>query len=145
MIAVDTNILVYAVREDSPWHAPALASIRALAEGAALWAIPWPCVHEFLAIVTHPRVYKPPTPLADALLQVDYWMESPSLRLIGENPGYWDRLKAVLSAGKIAGPLVHDARVSAICHATGVREIWTADRDYSRFSGIRVRNPLVSR
>ena len=145
MIAVESNILVYAVREDSPWHEQALACVRGLAEGAALWSIPWPCIHEFLAIVTHPRIYKPATPLADAILQVDYWMESPTLRLIGENPGYWNHLKMVLSAAKIAGPMVHDARIAAICRAAGVSELWTADRDFSRFSGMPVRNPLATR
>jgi toxin-antitoxin system PIN domain toxin len=145
MIAVDTNILVYSVRQDSPWHEAALACVRRLAEAPAAWAIPWPCVHEFLAVVTHPRIYRPPTPPAGAALQVDYWMESPSLRLIGEGPGYWDHLKSLLAAGKAVGPLVHDARVGAICRASGVSEIWTADRDYSRFPGILVRNPLAAR
>ena len=143
MIALDTTILVYSVRQDSPWHGAALACVRRLAEGAATWVIPWPCVHEYLAVVTHPKICRPPTPLRDAALQVDYWMESPSLRLIGEGPGYWEHLKPLLEAGKVAGPLVHDARVAAICRASGVREIWTADRDYSRLPGIIVRNPLL--
>ena len=145
MIAVETNILVYSVRQDSPRHAAALACVRRLAEAAATWAIPWPCVHEYLAVVTHPRIYKPPTPLADAMLQAGYWMESPSLRLIGEGPGHWEHLQSMLAAGKAIGPLVHDARVAAICRACGVTELWTADRDYSRFAGILVRNPLVDR
>lgn len=144
MIAVDTNILVYSVRQDSLWHEAALACVRRLAETPAAWAIPWPCVHEYLAVVTHPKIYRPPTPPADAVLQVDYWMESPSLRLIGEGPGYWDHLKSLLAAGKVAGPLVHDTRVAAICRASGVSEIWAADRDYSRFPGVIVRNPLVA-
>jgi toxin-antitoxin system PIN domain toxin len=144
MIALDTNILVYSVREDSPWHEAALSCVRRLAEGGAMWAIPWPCIHEFLAIVTHPRIYRPPTPLRDAVLQVDWWAESPTLRLIGEGPGYWEHLKAVLAAGKAVGPLVHDARVAAMCRSCGVTEIWTADRDYSRFPGILVRNPLAA-
>jgi toxin-antitoxin system PIN domain toxin len=143
MIAIDTNILVYSVREDSPWHAAALATIRRVAEGSGPWAIPWPCVHEFVAVITHPRIYKPPTPLRDAILQVDYWMESPALRLLGEGPGYWDHLKPMLLAGKMVGPLVHDTRVAAICRSAGVREIWTVDRDYSRFSNLPVRNPLL--
>ena len=143
MIAVDTNILVYSVREDSPWHTAALAAVRSLAEGDPTWAIPWPCIHEFLAVVTHPRIYRPPTKLADAALQVDYWMDSPGLRLLGEAPGYWEHLKPLLAAGKAAGALVHDARVAAICRANGVREIWTADRDYTRFPGLRLSNPLI--
>lgn len=143
MIALDTNILVYSVREDSPWHEPALQCIRNLAEGPALWSIPWPCVHEFLAVVTHPRIYRPPTALRDAVLQVDYWFESPTLRVIGEVPGYWEHLKASLMSGKAIGPLIHDGRVAAICRVHGITEIWSADRDYSRFEGICVRNPLL--
>src|SRR5229473_8418227 len=84
VIALDTNILVYAHREDSPFHEAAFLRLAELAEGAATWAIPWPCVHEFVAIVTHPRIYAPPTPLARALDQVDAWVESPTLVLLAE-------------------------------------------------------------
>jgi predicted nucleic acid-binding protein len=76
VIALDTNILVYAHREDSPFHEAAFRRVAELAEGPAIWAIAWPCLHEFLEIVTHPRVYAPPTPLARALDQVDAWLES---------------------------------------------------------------------
>jgi hypothetical protein len=115
-----------------------------VAEGSALWAIAWPCIHEFLAVVTHPKIYKPPTSLQDAVQQVDYWMESPTIRIVSETPDYWEHLKSTLMPGKVTGPLIHDAHVAAICKAAGVREIWTADRDYSRFAGIPVRNPLIS-
>ena len=144
MIAVDTNLLVYAHREDSPWHAAAYARVAELAEGRDPWAIPWPCVHEFLAIVTHPRIYAPPTPLANALDQVDAWLESPSVALLAESEGYWPELKALLHDGQIAGPQVHDARVAALCRLHGVRELWTADRDFGRFGGLAFRNPLVA-
>lgn len=145
MVAVDSNILVYAHREDSSWHAAALDCVRSLAEGRAPWAIPWPCLHEFLAISTHPRIYAPPTPLELAVGQVDAWLESPSLVLIGEDASYWPRLRALVSAGRIAGPRVHDARVAAICLQHGVEELWTIDRDFSRFPVLRVRNPLKAK
>ncbi len=145
MIAVDTNLLVYSVREDSPWHKGSLACLRQLAEGSPAWAIPWPCLHEFIGVVTHPRIYKPPTPLEDAIRQVEHWMESPTLQLLGEGPAHWEHLKALLRGGRVAGPLVHDARVAAVCRSQGIREIWTVDRDYSRFEGLRVRNPLLGR
>lgn len=143
MIAVDTNLLVYAHREDSPWHEAAYARLAELAEGRAPWAIPWPCVHEFLAIVTHARIYRPPTPLAQAFDQVEAWLESPSLVMLAESDAYWPRLRATAEAGRIAGPQVHDARVVAICQLHGVRELWSADRDFGRFPGLAVRNPLV--
>ena len=91
MIAVDTNILVYAHRDDSPWHARAFEAIAGLAEGRSAWAIPWPCLHEFLAIVTHPRIYRPPTPLAIAVDQVTAWLESPTLVRLAENESYLGR------------------------------------------------------
>lgn len=144
MIAVDTNILVYAHRRDSPWHEPAAAAIRALAEGSATWAIPWPCVHEFLAIVTHPRIYDPPSTFAQGVRQVEAWLESPSLVLLAETGGYWEDLAAVLKAGRIAGGQVHDARIAALCRQHGVSSLWTADRDFSRFPDLEVHNPLVA-
>ncbi len=143
MIAVDTNILVYAHREDAPWHAPAYAAIAHLAEGKSPWAIPWPCIHEFLAIATHTRLFNPPTPLVRAIDQVEAWLESPSVHLLAEQPRYWETLRGLLLAGKISGPTVHDGRVAAICLQHGVRELWTADRDFGRFPALKVRNPLA--
>jgi uncharacterized protein len=144
MIAVDTNILVYAHREDSPWHKFADSSVRKLAEGRDAWAIPWPCIHEFLGTVTHPRIYNPPTPMAGAMDQVQAWMESPSLALLSETETYWEKLKALLRSSKPSGPQIHDARIAALCLEHGIAELWTADRDFSRFPALKVRNPLVS-
>ena len=143
MIAVDTNILVYAHREDSEWHVGAYARVTGLAEGRGGWAIPWPCVHEFLAIVTHPRIFSPPTPLAAALDQVEAWIESPSLALLSESNLHWPRLRALLLSGKIVGPKVHDARIAALCLQHGVSELWSVDRDFGRFPDLAVVNPLV--
>ena len=143
MIAVDTNILVYAHRADSPWHTRAADLVRRLAEGSGAWAIPWPCVHEFLSIVTHPRIYKPPTPLEAATAQVTAWLESPKLILLGESSEHWRALREILESGRIVGPKVHDARVAALCVQHGVRELWSADRDFSGMSGPTTRNPLL--
>ena len=143
MIAVDTNILVYAHRADAPLHARAAAVVARLAEGRSPWAVPWPCLHEFLAIVTHPRIFAPPTPIEQAIDQVSAWLESPSVFVLGETEGYWDRLRDVLSAGHIDGPRVHDARVATLCIMHGVSELWSADRDFSRFPSLKTRNPLV--
>jgi toxin-antitoxin system PIN domain toxin len=143
VIAVDTNLLVYAHREDSDWHMRAEEAIRTLAEGLTPWAIPWPCVHEFLAIVTHPRIFRTPTPMAAALDQADAWLQSPSLVTLAENEGYWAALQPMLERSRVDGPRVHDARIAALCIGHAVRELWTADRDFTRFPAVRVRNPLV--
>lgn len=107
------------------------------------WAIPWPCIHEFLAIVTHPRIFNPPTPLRRALDQVEIWRESPSLELLSESGTYGEILREILRKGRVVGAQIHDARVAALCRHHGVRELWTADRDFGRFRDLRVRNQLV--
>ena len=144
MIGIDTNLLVYSHRRESEWHAKARALIKGLAEGADSWAIPWPCIHEFLAIVTNARIYKPATPVEVALNQVQAWLGSPSLTVIGDTPRHWDELREIVAAGRIAGAAVHDARIAAICRAHGVREFWTADRDFSRIRSFGIRNPLLT-
>ena len=144
MIAVDTNILVYAHREEATWHDVAYARLVELAEGRAPWAIPWPCIHEFLAIVTHPRIFDPPTPMPSAIAQVEAWLESPTLALLGESESYWMELRSLLEAGRVAGPQVHDARIAALCRQHAVRELWSADRDFGRFPGLTAVNPLVA-
>lgn len=143
MIAVDTNVLIYAHRRDSPFHEPAAAAVRGLAESPAAWAIPWPCVHEFYSIATHARIYDPPSQPAEAIAQIEAWLGSPSLVLLHEGATYWSTLRAMLASGKVRGPMVHDARIAALCRTNGVRELWTSDRDFSRFPELVVRNPLV--
>jgi len=143
LIAVDTNILVYAHRMDSEWNPAARSCIRDLAEGRAAWAIPWPCLHEFLSVVTHPRIYTPPSTIAQAIAQVDAWLESPTLELLGESQDHWLLLSGQLRQGRVQGPMVHDARIAAQCIASGVGTFLTADRDFSRFPSLNVQNPLV--
>jgi len=146
MIAIDTNILVYGHRADAPFHHDAARALRRAAEGDVPWAIPWPCLHEFLAKVTHPRIFKQPTPLARAIEQIREWLRSPSAQVLGEPEGYLDVLVDVLLEAQAAGAQVHDARIAAVCIAHGVDELWSADRDFGRFSRrLRVRNPLSAR
>ena len=100
MIAADTNILVYAHRSDSEWHAQARSSIESLAQGRVSWGLPWPCIHEFLAIVSHPRIYDPPSTVAQAREQVDAWLESPVAELLAETHQHWNVLKELLRNGR---------------------------------------------
>ena len=143
MIAVDTNMLVYAHRGESPFHEAATRRLTELAEGPASWAIPWPCLHEFLGIVTHPRIYAPPTPLDRAIDQVEAWLESPAVIVLSETGAHWPALKKALISGRIAGPQVHDARIAVLCEQHGVHEFWSADRDFGRFPGLNAVNPLI--
>ncbi len=143
MIAVDTNILVYALREDSPFHTASLGVLSELAVSGRRWAIPWSCVHEFIAISTHPKIYRPPTPLKTAMASVKVWLDSPSCEQLSEGPGYFEILTTLASKAKLAGSMIHDARIAALCLHHGVAELWTADRDFSRFPELNTRNPLL--
>lgn len=145
MIAVDTNLLVYSHREDSEWHAAASKVVRRLAEGRATWAIPWPCLYEFYAIATHPKIYRPASTPTQALDQIEAWLESPSVVLLSETAGYGAALFDLLRNARPRGARVHDARIAALCLHSGVRELLTADRDFSRFPSLSTKNPLVGK
>ena len=143
MIAVDTNVLVHSHRADSPFFTRADRAMRELVKTGA-WAIPWPCLHEFLSVVTNPRIWKTPTPVPLALDAVEAWLAMPSLILLGETEGYWTELRNDIERAQIQGARVHDARIAALCVLHGVSELWTADRDFHAFPRLRVKNPLVS-
>lgn len=142
MIALDTNILLHARREELAHHAAASRLLFELAEGAEPWAIPWPCVYEFLRVVTHPRVFSPPTKLSDALEDLEALFQCPSLHLLGEGPSHAGQLLRTLDGDAAAGNLVHDAHIAALVAEHGVRELLTLDRDFSRFPAVRARSPF---
>lgn len=144
MIAVDTNILVHAHRRDSRWHAPAAATVRRLAEGTEPWAIPWPCIHEYYSITTHPRLYAPPSSPGQALAQLRAWRASPTLTLLAEDVDYWPVFDELVDSAHVRGGAIHDLRIAALCLRHGVSLLYTADRDFSRFARLATENPLVS-
>jgi toxin-antitoxin system PIN domain toxin len=143
VIAVDTNILVYAHRADSPFHDRARSVLESLAAGARQWAVPWPCAHEFFAVVTHHRIYKTATPAETACAQLRALQTLANLAFIAEADDHLAHLEPLALAAKARGGAIHDARIAAICLSHGVAELWSADRDFSRFPALSVRNPLI--
>jgi toxin-antitoxin system PIN domain toxin len=143
VIAVDTNILVYAHRADSPFHDRARLTLESLAVGRRTWAIPWPCAHEFFAVVTHPRIYKTATPASTAFAQLRALQTLSNLLFLAEADDHLQHLESLALAAKVEGGAIHDARIAAICRSHGVAELWSADRDFSRFPTLEVRNPLI--
>jgi toxin-antitoxin system PIN domain toxin len=143
MIAVDTNVLVYAHRRESQHHGRAAEIVRALAEGRDRWAIPWPCLYEFFSVATNPRIWKGAASTPEqAWRQIDAWTASPSVSLLGETEDFLPVLETFARRPRVRGPIVHDARVAAICVAHGIGELLTADRDFSLFPELPTSNPL---
>ena len=142
MRAIDTNVLVYAEITTSDHHTTARLLIKELAEGAAPWALPWPCVYEYLRVVTHPRVFHPPVPMERALSDVRQVLASPSLRLLHETPRHPEVMEEVSRFSGVSGNLVHNAHIASLCLEHGVTELVTGDRDFSRFPGLEIVDPF---
>lgn len=139
MIAVDTNVLVYAHRKEFPQHGVAVVALADLAEGRALWALPVFVLGEFLRVVTNHRFLDPPSDVATAVSFLDGVLASPTVRVIGPGPRYWPLLRDFVVAAKAIGYLVFDAQIAAVCAEHGVDTIVSDDRDLRRFPGPRVR------
>ena len=138
MIAVDTNILVYAHRKDFPHHQKSLETIQKLFESDEFWCIPWPCISEFYSVVTNPKIFKKPedaTSPKEAFQQINSWLESPGISLIHENELTYQILQNLVISKTLKGPAVHDARIYAICASHRVESLCTFDRDFSKMSG----------
>ncbi len=142
MIAVDTNVLVHAHRVDASLHQPAFERIRELAESGHPWGICYHSLVEFYGVVTHPRIWRVASNPAQAMDQMAAWRESPGLCLLMESEESLDLLLDLTVRGKVQGALIHDARIAACCLTHPVSELWTIDRDFSRFPALKTRNPL---
>jgi uncharacterized protein len=135
VIAVDTNVLVYAHREELPQYRRARARLIELAEGPARWAIPVFCLGEFLRVVTHPRLFDPPFEIIEACDALDRVLTSPSLTVLTPGDRFWPLLSRATHDAHAIGNLVFDAQIVALCREAGVSALLTEDRDFDRFPG----------
>ena len=136
MIAIDTNILIYADREESTLHATALRAVRMLAEGDEAWAIPVFCVGEFLRVVSHDRLFDPPTPVMDVIDSMESLLSSPSARLLVPGDRYLRLLRGLIEESGVRGNLVFDAQIAEVCLEHGASILLTEDRDCARFRSV---------
>lgn len=143
MRAVDTNILVYAQLAPLPEHARAHKLLEDMATGSAPWAIPWPCLYEYLRVISHPRLHHPPLPIRNALGELAELLRSPSLVLLQETSDHWDFLERAIEESGATGNLIYDAHIAALCLEHGVSELISADRDFARFPSLKVHNPFA--
>ncbi|MBI4814995.1 MAG: PIN domain-containing protein [Deltaproteobacteria bacterium] len=143
MIAIDTNIMVYAHRPEMPLHDRAKAALSDLVASGGRYGLPFHCLVEFAGVVGHRKIFKVPSSPTQVRKQIDAWLEPPNGWLLTEDEAMLPVFLDALERSKVAGGAVHDARIAACCEFHGVKELWSADRDFGRFSRIRFRNPLV--
>ncbi len=137
MIAVDTNILVYAHDPSSPMHKAARGHLTALAGSLFSWSLPAPCLVEFLRVATHPKVLDPPYTADEISTNVERILASPSLTLLRPGPHHAQLLLEAIREVNAVGNLVFDAQIVALCREHGVSRLLTHDRDFDRFKGLR--------
>ena len=141
MILPDVNVLVYAHRADSERHAEYRAWLEEVVAGPAAYGMPDLVLSGFLRIVTHPRVFRDPTPLADALAFTEAVRDRPNRVSLAPGERHWAIFRELCQTAGVRGNLVPDAWLAALAIESG-SEMITTDRDFTRFRGLRTRHPL---
>jgi uncharacterized protein len=140
--ALDVNLLLYASDSSSPFHEPAGAFLDRLSRGPEIAYLFWPVITGYLRIATHPAIFDAPLTPREAVANVDELLSLPHVQAPGEGERFWPRLREVSEEAGARGNLIPDAHVVALMRENGVRNIWTHDRDYRRFDGVEVRDPV---
>lgn len=139
---VDTNVLVYATHTQSPFHDRARALVEHLVAGPGLAYLFWPAIFGYLRIVSHPAILERPLSKDEAMSNVEALLAPPHIRTAGEGDGFWAMFRTVAADVKPRGNLIPDAQLVALMRAHGVSTIWSHDRDFRKFRGIRVKDPF---
>ena len=140
--AIDANLLLYASDQESPFHDRAVTLLDEIAIGPEIVYLFWPIAMAYLRIATHPAIFANPLSHVDARANLDSLLALPHVQAVGEDDRFWDRFREVADDVRPTGNLVPDAHIVALMLSHGIRTIWTRDRDYRSFSGIRVRDPF---
>lgn len=140
--AIDTNILLYSVNRSDPAWGASSALIEHLARGPELLYLFWPVIMGFLCLSTHPAFSDEALTPSEAMGFIRDLVERSHVRTPGEEDGFLDLYRATASAGT-RGKDVTDAHIAALMRQHGVQVIYTRDRDFRRFDGIRVIDPLA--
>jgi toxin-antitoxin system PIN domain toxin len=141
--ALDTNLLLYASDASSAFHAPALAFVERSAAGPELVYLPWPVIMGYLRIATHPAIFERPLSPEAAEANIEALLTRPHVRTLGEVDGFWAAYRRTTDGVVTRGNLVPDAHLVALLIQHGVTTLWTHDRDFRKFEGIRVRDPFA--
>lgn len=142
MILTDVNVLVYAHRIDAPGHVAMKNWLEDLINSDQAYGYSDLVLSGFLRVVTHPRVFNPPTDLASGLAFVQTIRDQPNAIPLTPGPRHWGIFKSLCETAGVKGNLIPDAYLAALAIESGSEWV-TTDRDYSRFSGLNWRHPLA--
>ena len=141
MLAPDVNVLVYAHRAELPEHAACRLWLEGVVNADSAFGLADVVLSGFLRIVTHPRIFSSPTPLADALAEASALRGQPNRVSLEPGPRHWGIFERLCRESRARGSLVADAYLAALAIESGCEWV-TTDRDFTRFSGLKVHNPL---
>lgn len=142
MILTDANLLLYAYNLDAAEHARARPWFEEQLSAADLFCFSWQTITAFLRISTNPRAFPHPLSIKEAATIVDEWLERPQTVILSPGERHWEIFQDLLEAGQATGPLVMDAHLAALAIEHGAI-LATSDRDFSRFAGLQLINPLL--
>jgi uncharacterized protein len=141
VIVLDANILFYSYSTGSPQHEKARTCVEKLFSGIEPIGLSWPTITAFLRISTNPRL-PGARPAIEAALEIEEWLHQPNVRLISPADDHWQVLRRMMFEGQAFGPMVSDAQLAALTIENGA-VLYSSDRDFARFPGLRWVNPLA--
>ena len=142
-VSIDVNILLYASDESSDHYAVARDALQSIVSGDDICCVAWLTVLSYLRMATHPRIFRAPLSQADAESNIQRLLALPRVRVISELEGFWDVYREVSRALPVRGNLVPDAHLAALLKQHGIRTLYTHDRDFLKFTFLRVIDPVT--
>jgi uncharacterized protein len=143
VIVVDANVLLYAYNAGSPEHERCRTWLDEALAGPSPVAFTWLTILAFLRLATSPRIFQQPLTMAEAVAHVSRWLVVPTAVLLEAGPMHWELLKSTLLEAQAAGNLVTDGAIAALALENGAA-VCTTDRDFRRFTGLRLIDPLAA-
>lgn len=142
MILIDANLLLYAYHPKAEQHQTSRVWLEAALSGSEVVRFAWLTLWAFLRISTNPRVFEVPLTAGEAQTAVSAWLARPIAGILEPGERYWEVLRGLMNQGQAIGPMVMDAALAALAVEHGAT-LHTTDRDFSRFPGLKWRNPIA--
>ena len=141
MIILDANILLYAYDSASILHSKARSWVEDVFSGTTPIGLPWQTINAFFRIMTNSRLPGERFSIGEAARIADLWLKQPNVRPLAPSEDHWPLFRQMIIEGQASGPLVTDAHLAALAIEYG-GVLYTTDRDFARFPGLRWKNPL---